>query len=321
MNIFVSGSLAYDRIMDFPGQFADHILPDKIHTLNVSFGLDTLSIKHGGTAGNIAYNLALFKQEPYIISQVGEDFAEYRSALKQRAIKLDYVRTVKQERTATAHIITDQHDNQIAGFYFGAMRTPATKDKAIVAKLKPKLKSAQDSIAIIAPGNVDDMLNLAKLYRQNNVPYIFDPGQQLVWLEPKQIQTLLDGAFCLIVNDYELSLVESKLNITTQQLQDQVDRLIVTLGEQGAEWYVDGEFFTMPIVPPKKMIDPTGAGDAYRAGIIAGLVNDWDIETTGRVAALCATYCIEHYGTQEHEFTISAFKQRLYKTCKRKINL
>lgn len=318
MNIFISGSLAYDRIMDFPGKFSDHILPKKIHQINVSFGLDTLNVQYGGTAGNIAYSLALLGKKPYIISQVGTDFSEYRLWLKQHRLPLDFVATIPKEHTATAHIITDQRDNQIAGFYFGAMRQAVTAQANVVKKLTQKISK---SMALIAAGNITDMMELAKVYRSKKVPYIFDPGQQTVWLTPAQFRTILAGAHTLIVNDYELALVEKKLHTTALKIRSTLARLIVTQGEKGATWWVDGKKIVMPVVKPTQVVDPTGAGDAYRAGVLIGQLAQWDSVTTGKVAALCATYAIEHYGTQQHQYTVKQFTQRFYQTFKQKITL
>lgn len=320
MDLLISGSTAYDRIMDFPGKFSDHILPNKIHTLNVSFGLTTLNIQYGGTAGNITYNLGLLREKSYLISQVGNDFKNYKAWLLEHHVNLRYVRVLKQSLSATAHIITDQADNQITGFYFGAMGTAALKDKSILQRITRQV-TTRPCWALLAAGNVDDMLTLAKLYQRKGVPYIFDPGQQTVWLTAEQIKTIVRGATMLIVNDYELALIEKKLATTKQKLMQQLDRLIVTLGEHGAEWHVAGKKFIMPIAKPKQVVDPTGAGDAYRAGLLKGLVEDWDVETTGRVAALCATYAIEHYGTQRHNYSPKQFQDRFYKVFKRKITL
>lgn len=314
MSVLVSGSIAYDRIMDFPGKFVDHILPDKIHKLNVSFGLEKLTVNYGGTSGNIAYTLALLGERPQVISQVGTDFADYRRWLQRYHIRTNTIRTVHSEVCATAHIITDLSDNQIAGFHFGAMKQSALAD----AKVKRFVKQAltPDSVGILGAGNLTDMMALVKLYKQRQIKYIVDPGQQLVWLTPVQLRTLLSGAHTLIVNDYELDLVLKKLKTTARQLQQRLPQLIVTLGSKGAYWYVNGQRHVLPTAKPKKVVDPTGAGDAYRSGVILGMLYNWEPAVAGRVAALCATYAIEHYGTQNHHFTVSQFKKRYYQNFK-----
>ncbi|MDP3970069.1 MAG: carbohydrate kinase family protein [bacterium] len=320
MNLLVSGSIAYDKIMDFPGKFSDHILPNKIHNINVSFGIEKMNVQYGGTAGNIAYNLALLNEKPFVISQVGSDFTEYKKWFKQHGVNLSLVRTVKNETCSTAHVITDKANNQITGFHFGAMQQPAIKDAKVWKDIKQKAVSGK-AIGLLSPGNVDDMMALAKLYQKQNVPYIFDPGQQTVWLTADQIRTILKGASVLILNDYELAMVEKKLHTTAKKLRNKLHRLIVTLGEKGAIWYVGDMEYKMPVAKPEKVVDPTGAGDAYRAGLVVGMVNNWDDELSGRVAALCATYAIEHYGTQQHLYLIAKFKQRFEKTFGKKFKL
>lgn len=315
MRVLISGSVAYDRIMDFPGKFSDHILPDKIHSINVSFGLDRLSVRFGGTAGNIAYSLALLGESAAVISQVGTDFIDYQAWLKSHRVDQRWLRHLPKEHSATAHIITDQSDNQITAFYFGAMATPATTAPTLRRQFASKLKS-KNTIGILAAGNITDMLYLAKQYRAAKIPYIVDPGQQTIWLTAPQLRTLLRGAHTLIVNDYELALVEKKLKTTLTHLRTQLARVIVTLGEKGATWYYPSTVKSFSIAQPKRVIDPTGAGDAYRAGVILGMVRHWPDELAGQVAALCATYAIEHYGTQEHTFTHQQFKQRFRKTFK-----
>lgn len=306
--------------MNFPGKFSEHILPNKVHNINVSFGITALEERYGGTAGNIAYNLSALGEKPFLISQVGNDFGDYESWLKSNGVQLLLTRKVKDLTCPVAHIITDENDNQIAGFYFGAMEKSALADKAIASKVKKKCKQ-KNVLGILSPGNLDDMLGLAKLYQENEVPYIFDPGQQIPWLTPTDIRTILKGASILIVNDYELAMVEKKLKTKRGKIHSKLDKLIVTLGSKGSYWYTEGKMTKMPIAKPTKVVDPTGAGDAYRAGLIKGLVEGWDDTTTAKVAALAATYSIEHYGTQEHSYSINQFKQRFYKTFKSKLTI
>lgn len=324
MSILVSGSVAYDRIMDFPGKFIDHILPDKIHNLNVSFGLERLTVEFGGTAGNIAYTLSLLGERPYVISQVGSDFAAYRAWMRQHHIQISTIRVVANDVCPTAHIITDLADNQIAGFHFGAMKQSALKAtpiKRIVTKLVGNRSALAKTIGLLAAGNLDDLLQLAKLYTKTKVSYVVDPGQQLVWLTPEHLRVALAGANTLIVNDYEIELVLKKLQVTLAQLTKRLPRVIVTRGSKGAYWYYGSKRLTMPIARPKRVLDPTGAGDAYRAGVILGMRHNWEPALAGRVAALCATYAIEQYGTQRHSFTGKQFQQRYYKTFKQRIVL
>lgn len=315
MNIFVSGSTAYDKIMDFPGKFSDHILPHKIHNINVSFGVEQLAVRRGGSAGNIVYTLGLLKERPYIISQVGSDFAQYAKRMRRQGTRLQLMRTMTKETCSTAHIITDVDDNQIAGFHFGAMRQPALGDPRVRTRLERLLQMSvfcDSALGLLAPGNITDMMRLVKLYQRYHVPYIFDPGQQLTWLTRAQIQAAVRGASIVIVNDYELAMVEKKAGASLTTLRAKLDKLIVTLGPRGAYWYTKGKVKKYPVAKPRRVLDPTGAGDAYRAGLIKGLMHGWEDAVTARAAALCATYAIEQYGTQEHVFSLAAFTRRFH---------
>lgn len=320
MTVLVSGSIAYDKIMDFPGKFSDHILPNHIHNINVSFGISKLNQNYGGTAGNIVYSLGLLGEKPYVISQVGSDFTGYDKWLRKHNVNLSLVRKVAGDVCPTAHIITDQNDNQIAGFHFGAMATAATKDRAVLSKVKQKVKG-KAVLGLLAAGNLDDMMTLSDIYTKSGVSYIFDPGQQTVWLNPAQIKKLVGGASILIVNDYELAMIEKKLGTSLKNLRTKLDKLIVTLGSKGSYWYTAGKLSKYPVAKPKKVVDPTGAGDAYRSGLIKGMVENWDDKTTAQVAALAATYAIEQYGTQEHSYTKKSFQDRFKRTFKKQITL
>lgn len=319
MPVLVSGSVAYDRIMDFPGKFSDNILPGKVHSISISFSLDTLAIKFGGTATNVAYSLALLGEPATVLSSVGKDFTDYAKWLKQHGLTNQGLHVVPTDLTATAHIITDQGDSQIAGFYFGAMRIPALKQVKVKRAFTAALKKT-NTVGLIAAGNLDDMVLAAQAYRKVKVPFVFDPGQQTPWLSADQFKNILNGAHTLIVNDYELALVQKKLKKDVKVLS-QLKQLIVTRGEQGADWYVGGRKHTMPVAKPKKVVDPTGAGDAYRSGVVLGLLRNWPIEQSGRVGALAATYAIEQYGTQQHQYTKREFQNRYYQTFKQKIIL
>ncbi len=252
-----------------------------------------------------------------MISQAGNDFQKYQRWLKQHHVQLDFVRVVQSDQTATAHIMTDSNDNQITGFYFGAMQVSVVP--VMQHKIQTHLKA--HDLAILAAGNLNDMLALVKVYQQKQVQYIFDPGQQLTWLTASQIKTVLKGATVLIVNDYELALIEKKLNITLKKLTQQLPYVIVTLGSKGADWYIQQKRYHFPIVKPKRAIDPTGAGDAYRAGVLCGLAAGWNVAVIGRVAALCATYCVEHYGTQTHHYSLVQFKKRYQQTFKQSLTI
>lgn len=299
--IIISGSLAHDHIMDFPGLFKDHILPTKIHSLNVCFPLSKINTSFGGTAGNIAYNLSLLQEKPLILAVVGQDFDKYAKWLRQNKINLTQVKIVKNALTAAAYIMTDQADNQITGFYPG----PSFPNYPNQIK---KIKNIK--LAIIAPDHKDRMLAYARLYEILKIPFIFDPGQQTPLFNALELSKIIKSAKVLIGNDYEIALIENKLKINRAKLTALVEILIITKGSQGSEIYYQSKKIIIPAGRPKNTSDPTGAGDAYRAGIIKGLVSNWDLVTTGRLASTLALYTVEKYGTQTHTFTYNELMKR-----------
>ena len=296
--IFVSGSLAFDRIMNFPGYFKDNILPDKIHNLNVSFNIEKLEERYGGTAGNIAYNLSLLNLEPVIIGSAGKDFDKYKKYLEEKNIGLDGLKIVEDDFTAAAHIITDKSNNQITGFHMGAM----TADTEYNIK--------QGDLLIISPGNIHDMLRYQDQAQAINMPYIFDPGQTLPFFQPEELKALVNGAKVLITNDYELELVIKKTGYSKEDILEIVEILVTTNGEKGSTIQKKDDIIEIPCAKPEQVLDPTGAGDAYRAGFIYGLVNDMDLEICGRLGSITAVYAVEKYGTQEHSYSLEEFKIR-----------
>lgn len=300
--IAVSGSLAYDQIMDFPGTFSEHILPESIHNLNLSFLVDNLTTSFGGTAGNIAYNLSLFNIKPIILGIVGFDFLDYRKWLKKKGVDLRQVKVIPNAKTATAYIITDQRDNQIASFY------PGPTVENYVRSIAKNLKNID--FAIISPDNKKRMLEYASLYRINKIPFIFDPGQALTAFSAPELERGIKGAQVLIGNDYEIKLIISKLKISFLELQRLVEILVITKGGQGSEIYRGEKKIVIKSAKPKNTSDPTGAGDAYRAGLIKGLINGYNLKTCGQIAALSAVYTVEKYGTQTHAFSLLGFKKR-----------
>ncbi|MBN1778805.1 MAG: carbohydrate kinase family protein [Candidatus Buchananbacteria bacterium] len=301
IKILVSGTVAYDQIMNFPGYFKDNILPDKIHVLNVSFYVPKSQVSFGGTAGNIAYNLALLGTKPTILANVGSNFSDYKKWLVKNKIDISEIKIVKDKNTATAYIITDQADNQITAFQPGAIVQSYKLNQKILTK---------DSLAILAPDNVVNFVSLAKIYRQKKIDYIFDPGQQVAALSGSQIKSILVGAKVFISNDYELSLALKKTGWSLKQLVGQVEILVTTLGAQGSVIYNQGKKIIIPPAKPKNTCDPTGAGDAYRAGLIYSLVNNWPLEKVGRFAGLISVYTVEKYGTQTHRFSWADLNKR-----------
>ena len=302
MQILISGSLAYDRIMDFPGKFSDHILADKIHILNVCFVVNGLTEKFGGTAGNIAYTLALLGERPLILATAGNDFGKYEEWLRQRDLPLDGIRLIPEELTAGAYITTDMADNQITGFNPGAMKYPSLYE----------VDHAQTSkrLAIVAPGNVEDMVNYSLSYKEHNIPYIFDPGQQITSLSADQLTDLVSGSKLLITNDYELELIVQKTGLTREGLLKRTGAIIATFGENGSVIITARGERKIGVAKPSKVLDPTGAGDAYRAGLIKGLALGRELADAARMGATSASYAVECQGTQEHSFTQEEFWTR-----------
>lgn len=302
MNIFISGSLAYDRIMDFPGHFSDHILPDKIHLLNVCFNINSLTEKFGGTAGNIAYSLAAMGEKPFIVATRGEDFARYEDWLAGNGLSTDWIKHVPGVFTAGAYITTDLDDNQITAFNQGAM--------AFDADLPSLDDGYSGSIVFIGPGNKRDMMGFAEKARRSHSPFFFDPGQSLNIWTGGELKEAVAGALCFVSNDYELSQFLQMTHWTMRDLYDAAEVVVTTRGPQGAVLDRKGERQLIPAVPPEKVLDPTGAGDAFRAGLLKAQILGlpWDIAC--QMGAVVASFSVEHYGTQEHRFDWSAFCQR-----------
>lgn len=291
--ILVSGSLAFDRIMNFPGLFSDHILPDKLHTLNVSFTVRTFRESYGGTAGNIAYSLALLGLRPVVLANAGNDFAKYARHLRSHKVNLSLVQRQANVPTATATIMTDSADNQIAGFFPGAMVRPFV--------LSGAPRSAD--LAIVAPGNIIDMQRLPMLFRKRGVRFIFDPGQQTISLSASALANAIRGSDVLIGNDYEIALIQKKTRFSKSALLKKTRMLITTLGADGSLIERAGHRSRIPAVTAKSALDPTGAGDAYRAGLLYGLTRRLSPERSARLGALVAVYTVERYGTQTHAFS------------------
>ena len=303
MKIIVSGSLAYDRIMDFPGHFSDHILPEKIHTLNVCFQVDGMKEKFGGTAGNIAYALTLMGEKPAISATIGRDYHQYFKWLEQNGISQETIKIVEDEFTASAYITTDKADNQITGFNPGAMKYSSSLD---FDRLDPK-----ETLIIISPGNLEDMVNYPRLCKARGINYIFDPGQSLPMLAAKDLIQAIEGCLILISNDYELDLITSKTGLSKEALRQRARTIVVTLGELGSKVFAPEGEISVPAATPLKVEDPTGAGDSYRGGLISGLLRGKDIEQCARMGSVCASFAVECYGTQEYRFSPEEFNERL----------
>ncbi len=302
MTIFVSGSLAYDRIMDFPGRFADHILPEKIHILNVCFMVNGLTERFGGTAGNIAYNLALLEEKSVILATGGRDFGPYREWLAKLELPIDGIRLIDEEFTAGAYITTDLADNQITGFNPGAMKHES--------HYRFDGADPRDSLAIVAPGNLGDMLAYSRHYKKTGLPYICDPGQSIPAWGAEDLREMATGALALIMNDYEQEMFLQKTGLEAGALTSLAQALIITKGEVGSELFTPEGHEVIPPAKPLKVQDPTGAGDAYRAGLIKGLTLKLPWAAAALMGSTLASFAVELAGTQEHRCTLQEFRQR-----------
>lgn len=302
MTIYISGSLAYDRIMDFPGKFSDHILPDKIHILNVCFTVNGMVEKFGGTAGNIAYSLSLLHEKPVILATIGKDYQGYFNWLENNSLPLEGIKIIGEELTAGAYITTDKADNQITGFNPGAMKYPSGYTF--------KDPDPGNCLSLIAPGNLKDMVEYANTYRSKGVPYICDPGQSLTAWDNRNLEEWIRGSTILISNDYELEMIMKMTGMDKKGLLGLTKTIITTLGEKGSLVTTRFSDHRIPPAGVNKVVDPTGAGDAYRAGLIKGLATGKDIMTAAKMGSVAAAYAIEAYGTQEHRYSFEAFMER-----------
>jgi adenosine kinase len=291
MQTLICGSLAFDTIMVFQDQFKNHILPDQIHKLSVAFFVPEMRKEFGGTAGNIAYNLKLLEGEPLIMATVGEDFGNYQTWLEKHQLSNKHIKSIPDSFTAQAFITTDLDDNQITAFHPGAMQAS-------------HLNSVNDceniALAIIAPDGRDGMFQHARECYEANIPFMFDPGQGLPMFNGDELMHFIDMASYLAVNDYEAQVLQEKTGLSLAQLADKVEALIVTLGAKGSNIYADGQLYEIPSVKPSAIVDPTGCGDAYRAGLLYGIVREWDWVTSGRLASTMGAIKIASRGGQNH---------------------
>ena len=301
MSALICGSIAFDTVMVFHGRFRDHILPDRIHLLNVSFLVPSLRRNFGGCAGNIAYNLALLGGAGAPMATVGHDFAPYASWLRLRSVDLAHVRTVEHEYTAQAFITTDLDDNQITAFHPGAMSQ---------SHLNRVPEGAGTTLGVVAPDGRDGMVQHAAQFAEAGIPLLFDPGQGLPMFDGPQLLDFIAKSTWIAVNDYEAQLLMERTGLSLAEVAGRVRALIVTRGAEGSVIHADGREIRIPSVRPEAVVDPTGCGDAYRAGLIFGLQNGLDWETTGRVASLMGSIKVAHAGTQHHHFTRDEFEDR-----------
>jgi adenosine kinase len=301
MSALICGSMAFDNIMVFPGKFKDHILPDKIHILNVAFLVPTMRRNFGGCAGNIAYNLKLLGGQGAPMATVGHDFAVYRAWMEKHGVEMRYIKAVPQEFTAQAFITTDLDDNQITAFHPGAMNHSHTQTVP---------NNAGITLGLISPDGRDGMIQHADQFVAANIPFIFDPGQGLPMFDGKDLLAFIDKATYVTVNDYEGQLISDRTGLSHDEIAKRVKAMIVTRGGEGSTIYTEGKRIDVPCAKAKTLKDPTGCGDAYRAGLIFGLMKGYDWQVTGRIASLIGTIKIESEGPQNHSFTMGEFAAR-----------
>jgi len=297
--ILVSGSLAYDRIMDFPGRFRDHFLPDKLHAINVSFAVDAVVESFGGTAGNIAYSLALLEEKPAVYATVGKDFERYASWLLRRGVDIKLVRIVEKETTAAAYIMNDKEDNQITAFHFGAGATSCGNT----------ITTASPDLVIVSAGNVVDMIDVPAQCRKEHVKFFCDTGQQITALSAEQLREHMEGAEILFGNDYEIELVKRKTNLSADDLLKSVKVIVVTRGAEGSSVITPKGELTVKATSAEAL-DPTGAGDSYRAGFAKGYLAGLPLNVCAQLAGAVAAFAVEKEGTQNHAFTMDQLKKR-----------
>lgn len=300
MSVLISGSMAYDTIMVFPGYFKNEILPDKVHVLNVSFLVPQLRREFGGCAGNIAYNLHLLGGDALPMGTVGKDFDAYKAWMDKTGVRQDQILRLDDHYTAQAYITTDLDDNQITAFHPGAM---SEAHRQIVPAKGIELGT-------VSPNGREGMLQHAKQFAEAGIPFIFDPGQGMPMFNGEDLRGFLDQATYVAVNDYEAEVLMSRTGLSLKQIGERVEALIVTRGGKGSEIFTKKKLYEIPCAKAESLADPTGCGDAYRGGLLYGISKGLDWETTGRIASLMGAIKIERLGPQNHKFTPESFAER-----------
>ncbi len=302
MSILLCGSLAYDTIMVFPDHFKHHILAEHIHQLSVAFLVPDMRREFGGTAGNIAYNLVQLDEKPLIMATVGDDFAPYRTRLESWDLDLQGVRTILDSYTAQAFITTDLDDNQITAFHPGAMTHSHTNSVKNMTGV---------TLGVVSPDGREGMMGHARAFHESGIPFLFDPGQGLPLFSGPELLTMIDQASWLAVNDYEAQLLADKTGVPFEHLAHRVEAAIMTRGAAGSRIFTQQTMLDIPSVPAQEVVDPTGCGDAYRAGLLYGLNHGWDWERSGRLASLLGSLKIAHRGGQNHRFNRASVDRSL----------
>jgi len=302
MDILLTGSVAYDYLMTFPGLFKEQILPERLEKISLSFLVDSMSRQRGGIAPNIAYTMALLGQKPRIMATVGEDFEDYRAWLDKIGVDTSLMEVVPGLFTASFFATTDRSNAQIASFYPGAMGVAAQQS---LTGVRPR-----PDLVVVSPNSPEAMMKFPEECRQLDIPYLYDPSQQVLRLTGEELARDMECAHFLFVNDYEFGLISKKTGLELAAMLEHVEVLVVTRGADGSSVYADGMEYNVPVVTPERIADPTGVGDAYRGGFLIGYAHGWSWELCAQVGALAATYCLEQKGPQNHNYTRTEFVAR-----------
>lgn len=302
MDILLTGSVAYDYLMTFPGLFKEQILPERLESISLSFLVESMSRQRGGVAPNIAYSMALLGEHPHVMATVGEDFEEYRAWLEAKGVDTTLMKVVSGVYTASFFATTDQANAQIASFYPGAMGHASSQSLKDLPS-KPEL-------VLVSPNEPGAMTKFAAEARELGIPYLYDPSQQVLRLDGEELARDMEGAQFLFCNDYEFGLIAKKTNWSLDQILQHVNILVITRGKDGADLYADNDTVHIPTVPEREIVDPTGVGDSFRGGFLAGYSRGFDWKLCGEVGSLAAVYCLEQNGPQSHTYTREEFVKR-----------
>lgn len=302
MDILLTGSVAFDYLMTFPGLFKEQILPERLERISLSFLVDSMTKQRGGVAPNIAYTMALLGLHPRVMATVGEDFEDYRMWLEDKGVDARLMEVIPGSNTASFFATTDHSNAQIASFFPGAMGEAA---RQTITAVTPR-----PDLVIVSPNSPDAMMKFAKECRQLSIPYLFDPSQQVLRLSGEELIRDMDGAYFIFVNDYELGLIIKKTGWDLSDILKHVEVAVVTRGKDGASVYIKDAEFTIPAVQERQIVDPTGVGDAFRAGFLSGFAHQMNWVTCGQIGSLAAVYCLEQKGPQNHSFTLEEFISR-----------
>lgn len=307
MTIIVTGSIAYDYLMRFPGKFTDNLVTENLHQVSLSFLVEDMTKHWGGVAANISYTMGLLGLQPKLFGAVGRDFNDYRTWLTAVGVDCSTVRQLDDVFTASFFVNTDLENNQIAFFYSGAMAR--SRDYAIA-----DVYDGIPDLVIVSPNDPLAMIQLTDECRQRGIRFVYDPSQQVPRLDGDELRRGMEGAYAMVVNGYEAGLICKKTAMTMDDLRREIDILVITQGKDGSHIYTNGDEIAVPVAPVRQITDPTGGGDAYRAGLLCGITRGWPLKLAGEVGSLCAAYVLEQTGPQSHTFTLAEFAARFRET-------